>query len=101
SSWTGMRYPIMLPSWNPLPRPPFHRFLHAGAAIAPNGLAPGRLAFAFDELSLVELQDALGTLGRAGIVRHHENGLVHALAQLPHQVEDFLGGAGIQIAGWL
>src|SRR5262249_37599211 len=60
-----------------------------------------RLSSCLHELALVEMQDALGSLSRARVVRDHKDGLIQALAELPDQVEDFLGGACIQVAGWL
>ena len=39
--------------------------------------------------------------GRLGIVRHHQDRLVQAALQLDHQVQDFVGRLGVEIAGRL
>jgi hypothetical protein len=55
----------------------------------------------FDQLSLVEVQDALGTLGGTRVVRDEQNGFVQIAIEGIEQVEDFLGRARIEITGWL
>ena len=57
-----------------------------------------RGAVGLDELSLLQVDDALTALGGAGIVRHQQDRLVQPPAQLPHQIEDFFGRTRIQVA---
>ena len=47
------------------------------------------------------MQHAPGALGRARIVGHQQNRLVQRLLQFVEQVQDFLGGPGVQVAGGL
>ena len=47
---------------------------------------------------LLEVQGALGTLGRAWVVRHHHDGLAVVTIERLQQVQDFVAGLAVEIA---
>ena len=63
---------------------------------------PGSMAAcALDQLALVEVQHAVGAAGGPRIVRDQQDRLAERPAKLRQQVEDFVGGMGVQVAGGL
>src|SRR6516162_4330491 len=72
-----------------------------GGGACQAGLANSGFRNRFHELAFLQVQDALCPLGRARIVRHQNDGFLQGLLQFDEQVQDFLGGAGIEVAGRL
>src|SRR2546427_11505431 len=54
-----------------------------------------------EDLPVLNLEDPMGDVGHAGVVRHDDDRLLEPLVEAPKQVEDLLPGLRVEIAGRL
>src|SRR3989442_14613447 len=53
------------------------------------------------DLAVLNLEDAMGDVGHAGVMRHDHDRLLEFLVESTEQVEDFLTGLRVELPRWL